>query len=325
MTKRTPILYLLFVPLLFACAGLGIGVMGTSDGSSQLENGSFSATFDGHSLHYEVHGRGPALMTVPNSWGLSLDGLRAFYRPLEEAFTLVYFDPRGIGESSTSDRPEDLGPAAVREDFDRLRQHLGLERVHAIGWSNGAMNLILLAAEEPEILTSATFVHGAASFTAEDGQRLAATRPEFLRVFGAYVQAQMDPERSSEERETAHRKFFIGTYLPSLFADEAAGHETVAEIYADVELSWQHWLATQQEMPVFDARDQLPGITVPSLVIAGAHDLMPPEKVQELHDALADSRYLLLEKSGHFGPVEEPDLFAQAVTNFLRQLEGENR
>ena len=48
-----------------------------------LENGSFTAELDGRTVHYEVHGTGPVLMTVPNSWGLSLEGLRAMYRPLE--------------------------------------------------------------------------------------------------------------------------------------------------------------------------------------------------------------------------------------------------
>ena len=60
-------------------------------------------------------------------------------------------------------------PVKRRADFEALRQHLGLSKVHAIGWSNGAMNLILLAAESPDSLASATFLHGAASFTEEEG------------------------------------------------------------------------------------------------------------------------------------------------------------
>ena len=31
----------------------------------------------------------------------------------------------------------------VRADFDGWRRHLGLKRVNAIGWSNGAMNLLM--------------------------------------------------------------------------------------------------------------------------------------------------------------------------------------
>ena len=58
-----------------------------------LENGSFTVELNGFPIHYEVHGQGPVLMTVPNSWGLTLAGLRALYRPLEERGW------RGPGES----------------------------------------------------------------------------------------------------------------------------------------------------------------------------------------------------------------------------------
>ncbi len=62
-----------------------------------LENGSFSAELNSFKIHYEVHGQGPVVMTVPNSWGLSLKGLRVLYEPLERYVTMVYFDPRGMG------------------------------------------------------------------------------------------------------------------------------------------------------------------------------------------------------------------------------------
>ena len=119
-----------------------------------LENGSFTATLNDLQIHYEVHGQGPVLVAVTNSWGLSLEGLRAMYRPLEERLTMVYFDPRGMGGSEAVREDADRGLAAVRADFQALREHLGLEAVNAIGWSNGAVNLIWLAHENPETLSS---------------------------------------------------------------------------------------------------------------------------------------------------------------------------
>src|SRR5688500_1808757 len=130
----------------------------------QLANGSFTADLNGHSIHYEVRGKGPVLMTLPNSWGLTLQALRAMYRPLERRLTMVYFDPRGMGGSGPARVETDRGLAAVREDFDALRRHLGLDKVNVIGWSNGAMNLLVLASDRPETLESAIFLHGSAKF-----------------------------------------------------------------------------------------------------------------------------------------------------------------
>ncbi|GMR23407.1 MAG: hypothetical protein BMS9Abin37_1832 [Acidobacteriota bacterium] len=70
--------------------------------SQELETGSFTAELNGFAIHYEVRGSGPVLMTVPNSWGLSLEGLRGLFRPLEKHLTMVYFDPRGMGDSEAA-------------------------------------------------------------------------------------------------------------------------------------------------------------------------------------------------------------------------------
>jgi proline iminopeptidase len=163
MNVRFRLGFLVLTTVLAACA------TDTSEPETPpgLESGSFTAELNGFKIHYEVHGQGPVLMTVPNSWGLTLEGLRALYRPLEDRLTLVYFDPRGMGRSDPVREDADMGMAAVRADFDALRQHLGLERVNAIGWSNGAMNLILLASERPDTLSSAIFLHGTARDSAK--------------------------------------------------------------------------------------------------------------------------------------------------------------
>ena len=89
-----------------------------------LANGSFTTDLNGHKVHYEVHGQGPVLMTLTNSWGLTGEGLRGLYRPLEEKLTLVYFDPRGMGASGPAATDADRGMAAVREELRALQRQL---------------------------------------------------------------------------------------------------------------------------------------------------------------------------------------------------------
>lgn len=282
-----------------------------------LDNGSFSADLGGCAIHYEVHGQGPVVMTVPNSWGLSLAGLRGLYRRLEDDLTMVYFDPRGMGGSCPVHEEADMGMAAVRADFDALRRHLGMETVNAIGWSNGAMNLILLAAERPEILESAVFVHGVASFDQEDGRRHAERQPELVRRWSELDRQLHSADVSLDERTARQKAFWVGEMFPASCADPAAVGPLLAELYREVEFSWAHADYANREAPVFDARDRLPAITARCLVIAGAHDSLEPAKVRELHAGLTDSRYLLFEHSGHFAPVEEPEAFRGAVLDFL--------
>jgi len=285
-----------------------------------LTNGSFTATLNAFQIHYEVHGRGPVLMTVPNSWGLSLQGLRAMYQPLEERLTLVYFDPRGMGGSEAVREDSDRGMAAVRGDFQALRAHLGLETVNAIGWSNGAANLIFLAHEQPAALSSAIFVHQGASFTEEDAGRVSEEHPELMAAFGSYAQQMADPDLSADEKMAVHRKVWLEDYFPLLFAERDSAQDALSRLFGEAELSWRHAAYSQQEMPTFDVTDLLPKIPVRSLVIAGAHDILPPERLKPLADGLPDSDFVVFEKSGHFAPVEEPRAFEVVVFNFLGVL-----
>ena len=73
----------------------------------------------------------------------------------------------------------------------------------------------------------------------------------------------------------------------------------------------------QAESATFDARGRLANIPVRSLVIAGAHDMAPPAKVQELADGLPNSVFVVFENSGHFSPVEETESFTQLVFDFV--------
>jgi proline iminopeptidase len=304
--------------LLAGCAG-GSDDPASGEAAGGLQNGAFTADLNGFKIHYEVHGSGPVLMTVPNSWGLSVEGLRAFYRPLEDKLTLVYFDPRGIGRSDPIREDADMGPDAVRADFDALRRHLGLEQVAAIGWSNGASNLILLAAEQPETISHAIFLHGTVRFLPEDAATIDAER--FGALFGAFAAFQQEmaanPEMPDEERDAKSKRLMTEVWFPQVTADPASAQTTLPALFADADFSYAHSQYTQSVWPTFDEVDRLASIQARSLVIAGSHDMLPLDNAKLIHDGLPDSTWAVFEQSGHFAPVEEPQKFREEVLRFL--------
>ena len=304
---------LLCVATLTACSRSGPAGRDLATGP---KNGDFTAEIAGRTIHYEVRGHGPVLMTVPNSWGLSLEGLRGLYRPLEDRLTMIYFDPRGMGGSAPVTVEEDMGLAAVREDFQALRAHLGLGRVNAIGWSNGAMNLILLAADQPETLASAVFVHGVPWFSAEDGLRFAAAHPELSRKWAAMEASLRDETLSEEQRSDRMKAFWLTEYFPAALADPRDA-DLLQRAFGPATFSYAHAAYDQRTQPTFDARDRLARITVRSLVIAGAADMLAPERVKALADGVHDATFVLFEHSGHFAPLEEPARFKKVVVDFV--------
>lgn len=282
-----------------------------------LENGAFNAELNGFSIHYEIHGEGPVVMVLPNSWGLSIAGLRGLLGGLEQRATMVYFDPRGMGESDDAQMEADMSMAAVRADFNALREHLGLEKVHAIGWSNGAGNLIVLATESPEILSSAIFVSGVAAYTQEDAVAFAEKYADLATSFMAFMQEMADESLTTEVRTERLKELWLTEFFPLMMADPESGQELIDKAFGPAQFSWYHGQLANQESQGFDMRDQLSAIPVRSLVITGAYDMSPPEKAKELADGLKDSVYVLFEESGHFAPLEEPEKFQELVFDFL--------
>ena len=303
--------------LLAACAAPSPPADEAATGQApSLENGSFTAEVEGRRIHYEVHGSGPVVMVVPNSWGLSVAGLRAVFGALESRATMVYFDPRGMGGSAPVEVDADMGMEAVREDFMALQRHLGLDEVHAIGWSNGAMNLILLAAEHPEALSSAVFVHGAAAFTAEDAAAFAAGNPELVERWGTFERELAEPDLTEAERTARMKAFWLDEYFPRAMAAPEASAPSVKRAFEPAQFSHRHGRYTQTTYPLFDVRERLAEIPVRSLVIAGVADMMRLERVRELADGLPDGTLVVFEGSGHFAPLEEPERFQRVVFEF---------
>ena len=317
MTRTTLLATLSLTILTAGCAGGPPQEAAEPEAPRGLENGSFTAELSGHQVHYAVHGSGPVLMTVPNSWGLSLAGLRALYRPLEQHLTMVYFDPRGMGSSGPVAEDTDMSLAAVRDDFDALRRHLGLDRVNAIGWSNGATNLIYLASERPEILESAIFLHGVARVVPEDFATFDEDYPEWNAASEALQKDLAREDVDDAWRTQRFRSYSLEEAYPNLFADVAAGRELLPRVWAEAEFSFRHGAYSQQELPLWDLTETLATISTRSLVLAGAHDLLPAARAEEMSAALPNAEYAVFESSGHFAPLEEPEAFLAAVTAFL--------
>lgn len=286
--------------------------------SRGLDVGSFEAELDGNRIHYEVRGKGPVVMVLPNSWGITVQGLRGVLGGLEERFTMVYFDPRGMGASGPARGDADRSMEAVREDFDALRRHLRIHKANALGWSNGAINLLVLASEKPETLASAIFLHGAASLSEEDDRRMAAEHPGAYRRYERFFRS-MEGRKPGPEADARLKKFYAEEAFPDLSADPEVTAPKICAAFAESGFSYAHALYSMKELPTFDYRDRLPKVTARCLVIAGASDMIPVPRSREVADGIPGAHFRLFQRSGHFAPLEEPAAFVEAVGDFLAE------
>jgi 3-oxoadipate enol-lactonase len=65
----------------------------------------------------------------------------------------------------------------------------------------------------------------------------------------------------------------------------------------------------------------LSGISVPTLVIVGEHDVLtPPEESQLIAEGVPGARLVSIDQAGHMSNLENPEAFNEAVLGFVREL-----
>jgi pimeloyl-ACP methyl ester carboxylesterase len=64
--------------------------------------------------------------------------------------------------------------------------------------------------------------------------------------------------------------------------------------------------------------DRLHDIHVPTLILVGDHDESDPIMSREMNAKIPGSKLVVLPESGHLTFFDQPDLFFQAITEFVR-------
>ncbi|MDP9793677.1 proline iminopeptidase [Catenuloplanes nepalensis] len=281
---------------------------------SNLSPGTHHLIAGGTLLVYHVAGAGPVMVAHSGGPGVEYSYLRS--ARLEEHFTMVYLEPAGTGGSGPL--PDGATYVDTYVDFvHALVEHLDVDRVHILGHSHGGFVAQRFALRYPD-RTAGLALYSTAPTTA----------PEFWAVAEANQKAY--PRRHPDVPEAAAVLDFIDGFdtvetdedktrhlaaaLPIYFADFWGRR---AE-FAPVQESIRAWVVTLSGR-TFDYRPDLPSITARTVVLTGRHDFIcPPVWSEALHAGIPGSRLVIMERSGHFAQIEEPEAFLEAVTWLLR-------
>lgn len=258
-------------------------------------------------LFHVRHGSGQPVVVLHGGLGLDHACMRALDRFAGVA-ELIYVDHRGNGRSP---RPPAASIAAMADDIDALRAHLGFERWTVVGHSYGSFVALAYAIRHPSrvaglvpIGTSAAFDHGPA--VAEGVQRRG--HPD---AAAALLAALGNPVADDATLAATYLKIlplYFHRWQPG-FVDMLAGTRYSAEGYN----KGNELLAT------YDVRADLPRITARTLVISGDDDFITPADLcgAPVAAAIPGARHAVIPGSGHFPYCENPAAFDAELRAFL--------
>jgi proline iminopeptidase len=306
-----------FVLMLVALLGL-LAAPAAAQTPPPLAPGEHNVVINGVRLWYRVAGQpqGTPVLFLHGGPGQGSEPFSRFAGPpLERDNRMIYLDQRGSGRSEKHWKKEYSLDLMV-DDLEKLRRHLGVERMALIGHSFGTILALEYAAKYPERVSHVVLSGAVVDLPAAVDVHCARLKKLDAKLYAKAV-AEV-PKGSSHRCHTfvAGRAFVDNAMYPDPGimklvneAGSAGGMHNTGEIFSA--LAKQGLLEYR-----FDRADRL---TMPVLVIGGAKDLQAVvEPLRPFVARLRNARLIEYEGRGHFMFVEEPERFARDVTAFLR-------
>jgi L-proline amide hydrolase len=241
---------------------------------------------------------------------------------------VVFYDQIGCGRSAHPADPDFYSAELFVEELATVRDALGLRDVHLLGQSWGGMLALQYALEPRAGLASIIVADSPADMVqwVTEANRLRAALP-------AEVQAALTThERAGTTSDPAYAAAVDVFYRrhvcrldqwPPEVLDTVHALETDGFVYNVMNgPSEFHVIGKLREWSILD---QLHRITVPTLLLSGAHDEATPAIVGAITERIPHAEWVLFPNSSHMPHVEEPFAFRCAVRGFLAGVEQGRR
>ncbi len=262
-------------------------------------------TINGIEIYYETHGSGTPLVLI-SGLGYPAWEWHKMVPHLAEKFQVITFDNRGVG---LSDKP--AGPytaSMLAADVAGLLDALGLDQAVIVGHSMGGFIAQAFALEYPGRVS-----------------RLVLCSTNFGGPHHVPITAEAMAVLSDVKSDPVTR------FKNGLLVSTAPGF---ADAHPEIIQEWLEWrIANPIDVAGYQAQmaiglgllaeaasfeHKLPKISVPTLILFGAHDkVVPPANADLLASKIQGSRVVILPGAGHFFPIEVPAEAAQAVIQFV--------
>ncbi|HEY9331380.1 MAG TPA: alpha/beta hydrolase [Streptomyces sp.] len=262
------------------------------------------APVNGIRLHYEDVGSGEPVVMIMGTGGTGRIWHTHQVPALKAAgYRVVTFDNRGI--PPTDECAEGFTVGDMVADTAGLIEYLGLGPVRLVGTSLGSYVAQELALARPELVSGAVFMAGRG-------------RSDALRA--ALARAEAELHDSGAELPPGYRAVVqaMQSLSPHTLGDDQAATDWL-DLFA---LSGRHrapGVRAQTALePMPDRMADYAAIRVPCHVLSFADDLLtPPQHGRELADAIPGATFEVIERAGHYGYLEAPEMVNECILNFF--------
>ena len=241
---------------------------------------------DGARIWYASYGSGAPVILLhgglghSGNWGYQVPAL------VSSGYRAVLIDSRGHGRSTRDEQPYTY--ELMASDVSAVMDALQVEDAAFVGWSDGAVIALILAAQTP------------------------------ARVAGVfYFACNMDPSGTKEIE--------FGPRLQRCFSRHMKDYAQLSTTPDQFDEFSEAVGLMQRTQPNYSAKD-LAQIQVPVAIVHSAHDeFIKREHAEYLARTIPNAEFIFLPEVSHFAPLQRPDQFNAVMLAFLEKVSIEGR
>lgn len=281
---------------------------------------------DNTSLFVRVTGGGQGVIVLHGGPDFDTAYLLPELDQLKDAYRLIYYDQRGRGRSAENVRPEDVTLASDLADLDAIRAHFHVDAPVLLGHSWGTVLALEYALRNPARVSRLILMNPAPV----SASQLAVLRKSYVEQLGSEMERQREimagaaykagePEAVAARyrihfrhglRRAADYDKLMARMMVQFRAQGASG---ILKAWAiESRLYRDTWNVAD-----YDLLPKLRSLRIPTLVIVGEHDFIPPEIAAQIAGALPNATLATIEDCGHFAYLECSAEVRKAIDNFF--------
>jgi proline iminopeptidase len=268
-------------------------------------------------IHVKVFGKGAPLLVINGGPGMSCEGFVALAEKLSAQNQVFLYDQRGTGQSRLAKVDSSTVTIALMvQDIETIRKYFKIKSWTVFGQSFGGMLASFYAATYPQrtrglILSASGGVDMDLFSSLNITARLTATERDSLAFWNARIAAGDTSfhARLQRGRFLAPAYLYDKSYVPVIAQRLTQGNAAInALVFQDM------------RRINFDCKPALRNYQKPVLILQGTDDIIDVKIAEKAHYLLKQSSLVLLPQCGHYGWLDQPELYYKSIGDFLKKV-----
>ncbi|EDV25369.1 Valacyclovir hydrolase [Trichoplax sp. H2] len=245
---------------------------------------------DGQKLYYSTWGEGSEILVIlPGNLGVGEMDMIHLVKNVPQGVLVVTFHVRGCGQSKPPNREYSVDfYERDADDCANIMQQLGYKRYSVLGWCDGGVSAMLLAANYPDNVKKLILL-GCRAFISEEDQNRYRNMQDITK-FNPFILRDFIKVHGNKETAQTIWSSYLNTFFQLFNRDNNL------------------------------CQSELTMIKCPTIILHGKHDyLVPAFHAQYLRDHIKGSRLHLISDGRHALQYQFPAKIERLVKTFLME------